>query len=426
MTEEIGEQGYASTTIGEILARAGVSRNAFHEHFADKRECFLATYDAIVADYIGAVTSAYRTGGDPSERAEAGLRALFERAASDPGALRLVTVEVTGAGEAGIARREQLITSFEVFLRESLPLAPRPGTIANPILRATVGGLVRVLYTRVQSGKQAGLLKLVPDLVRWASSYSSPPLMINFRDPPPNRGSTTEGLWGGRAPGTLCRLGPPSGRTRGRARREQGIPRSLVAHSQRERIIDAVANVTAKRGYAALTLKALTEEAGVSLGTFHEHFTGKEDAFLVAYELGHSKGLAIVERAFSSEPDWPSGVRAGISALFDFLASEPSFAHMALVDALIATRRSAERSNRGITGYAQMLLPGLQEAPKGSRPPAVTIEAITGGIFELCLSYALNGRIGELSELAPRTTYFALAPFTGADEAARVATEAAV
>jgi AcrR family transcriptional regulator len=339
--------------------------------------------------------------------------------------MRRVTVEIAGAGEAGIARREKLIASFEGFLRESLALAPRPGTIPNPILRAVVGGLRRVLYTRVQSGKQAELLKLVPDLVRWASSYSAPPAMINFRDPPPNRPSTTEGLWGGRAPGTLCWLGPPSGRTRGPARREQGVPRSFLVHARRERILDAVANVTAKRGYAALTLKGITEEAGVSLPTFYQHFTGKEDAFLVAYELGHAKGLATVERAFSSEVDWRAGVRAGISALFDFLASEPSFAHMALVDAMIATRRSAERSNRGVSAYAQMLLPGLQEAPKGSTPPAVTIEAITGGVFELCFSYALNGHIAELSELVPRTTYFALAPFTGADEAARVATEAA-
>jgi len=52
------------------------------------------------------------------------------------------------------------------------------------------------------------------------------------------------------------------------------------------------------------------------------------------------------------------------------------------------------------------------------------IAGIAGGIFELCLSYALQGRIGELSELVPRMSYFALAPFIGADEAALVATEA--
>jgi hypothetical protein len=53
----------------------------------------------------------------------------------------------------------------------------------------------------------------------------------------------------------------------------------------------------------------------------------------------------------------------------------------------------------------------------------VTIEAIAGGLFELCLNYALAERIGELPELAVSATYIALAPFLGGDEAARIATE---
>ena len=61
---------------------------------------------------------------------------------------------------------------------------------------------------------------------------------------------------------------------------------------------------------------------------FYEHFADKEDAFLVAYEVGHGKALASVERAYMAESDWRLAVRAGIGALFGFLASEPSFAHI--------------------------------------------------------------------------------------------------
>ncbi|HEX5852798.1 MAG TPA: helix-turn-helix domain-containing protein, partial [Solirubrobacteraceae bacterium] len=133
MSHAVAEQGYASTTVAEIAARAEVSRNAFYRHFAGKRECFLAAFDAITADYMAAFATAYRTGGDASQGTAAGLRALFEVVAANPGALRVATVEIAGAGEEGIARREQLITGFEGFLRESLGLAPRRGTIANPI-----------------------------------------------------------------------------------------------------------------------------------------------------------------------------------------------------------------------------------------------------------------------------------------------------
>jgi len=421
-TDAVAEHGYAGATIAEIIARAGVSRASFYEHFSGKRECFLAVYDTILADYTGAIANAYGTSGDSVERAQAALGALFGAAASDPGALRVAMVEIASVGDAGIARRESLISGFEEFLRASLSLAPRPGTIPNPVLRAVVGGISRILYTRVQSARQDELLDLVPDLVKWASSYTSPPLMTNFRDPPPTRPNPSEGLWGGRAPGTLCRPSPRYDRASRLDRSEHGLSRNFLAHSQRELILDAVANITAARGYAALTLGAIAEEAGVSLSRCHQHFAGKEDAFIVAYEVGHSKALAVVERASASEPDWRVGVRTGISALFHFLASEPSFAQMALVDALTATRRSAARSYRGVEGYARMLLPGLNRAPKALTPPAVTLEAITGGIFELCLSYALRGHIEALTELAPRASYFALAPFIGAEEAALIAT----
>ncbi len=422
MAETIAEEGYSNTTVADVVTRAGVSRKTFYQHFAGKRECLLATYDAIVAEYTAAAASAYRTVSDPSRRAQAGLRALLERASADPSAMRTVTIEIAGAGEEGIARREKLIGSCEAFLRKSLALAPRPGTIANPILRAIVGGVVGVMYTHAQSGEHTDLPQLVEDLVRWATSYAVPATTIDFRDPKPSRPGMPDGPWGGRAPGTLS-LGAPAGRTGDRTIHERGISRSFLVHSRRERILDAVANLTTECGYAALTVERIAQGAGVSAAAFHEQFADREDAFLVAYELGHAKGMAIVERAFVAERSWRAAVRAGISALFDFLAAEPSFAHLALVEAMIATRRSAERSRLGVGAYAQMLLPGLGQATKGAGPPAMTIEAITGGLFELCASYAQRERIAELPELAPRATYFALAPFIGAHEAAWVATE---
>src|SRR6202011_2084423 len=124
------------------------------------------------------------------------------------------------------------------------------------------------------------------------------------------------------------------------------------------------------------TLEDLAQRASVSLQAFYEHFADKEGAFLVAYEAGHGKSLALVERAHDAAPDWPSAVRAGITALLEFLASEPAFAHMALVDALIATPRTAERANKGIVRYGQLLAPGFEETPTENGPPELTIEPV--------------------------------------------------
>ena len=47
----VAAKGYASTSVADIIAAAGVSRKTFYEHFADKEACFLAAYE-MVADHI--------------------------------------------------------------------------------------------------------------------------------------------------------------------------------------------------------------------------------------------------------------------------------------------------------------------------------------------------------------------------------------
>ena len=417
----VGEKGYAGLTVADVISRAGVSRRAFYEHFANREDCFLATYDSIMAESAEVLRRSITSSGGLSETVQGAVRELYARALRRPGALRVLMVEVGTAGPAGTARREQLGAAYEQALRERLGLPPGPGPIPNPVLRCVVGGLGAVLYARVhQPRRRRQLMQEIPSLARWATAYwPAPPSMMSLEDPSPE--TLPRNPPGGRAPGTLS-LNAATSRRRRLVGGESGASSLYVAHSQRERVLDAVANLTAAHGYAALTVERIASEAAISLQAFYEHFPSKEEAFLVAYEVGHGKGLALVERAYEAESDWRLGVRAGVAALFDFLASEPAFAHIALIDAAAGTERVSERASRGMSSYAQMLLPGFAEAPARMRPPAVTLEAINGGVFELCLHHALQRRMHELPLLVARATYFALAPFIGADAAGEIAT----
>jgi AcrR family transcriptional regulator len=425
MIDVVAEKGYAASTIVDIAARAGVSRNSFYAQFSNKQECFLATYDAIMAEGMRRVQSAYHQAEGWPGRVEAAIIALFEGAIESPAAICLSLVEIAAAGAAGIERRERAMIQFAQFIRDGLELAPGSGTLPDPVLRASVGGLNRILYTRIRANQTATLLELVPDLVAWATAYYPAPTAI-LSSARADHPSTTHGpytvITGGRAPGTLFPRALSGGRG-GFARGVKNFSRGFVVHSQRERILDAVTNLTAAEGFTGLTVEAIATEAGVSLQAFYEHFKSKQDAFLVAYELGHAKGIGIVEQAFVAENDWRQGVRAAIAALLQYLASEPSFAHIALLDSLTATPLSASRLDKSLTSYAQMLLPGFAEAPKHHQPPPITVEAITGGLFELCSQYAAEGRIHQLGEITTHATYIALAPFIGTEEAARVASE---
>ncbi len=416
MIQAVGEQGYLATTVADVIASAGVSRKAFYEHFPNKQECFLHAFDIVITTGLLQAAETYR-GTVSQEGVEAAITMLFEHAANNPPAVRLVLIEVGAVGPEGAARRERHMKAYEEILGESLGLDMKRQLEPRPILRTLVGGMNVVLYEILQSRGRAQRQAVVRDLADWVMSYHPVPTAIANQtlgdgEAPPVRG-------GGRAPGTLSPL--PTNSARRGLRGERTSSHSYVIHNQRERILDAVANLSAAKGYAAVTVRDIADQAAVSLDAFYAHFLDKEDAFLVAYEVGHHKSLAIVERAFSEAPDWRHGISAAVNALFDFLACEPNFAHLALVDVLLATPRTAERARKGVSSYEQLLSQGIDELDPSQRLPELAVAAITGGIFELCATYVTQQHITALPEATTAATYFALAPFVGPQEAVRLA-----
>jgi AcrR family transcriptional regulator len=441
MVECVEEHGYVASTISELVARAGISRRSFYEQFRNKDECLLATYDTVV-ERLG---RRLRDVQDPTkawpEQLEAYLRALFDAAGDRPDAAKLVCVEMGAAGPVGVQRWAEGAQRMQHYLVEGFARAPGPGTVPDPVARAIVGAVRRILYTRVRhvrSGKtlRAELSKLVPDLLAWIDCYYPSPagLPLHPGVDPDTRltgltstspgpalgegrptGQVADIRLGGRAPGTLS--APPLSGGRGLPRGEHNLPRGFVTHNQRERIFDAIANLTATRGYPALSLDDVAAEAAVSLQTFYAHFAGKEEAFVATYETGHARAMAIVNQTLTRQTSWVAAVRAGAAALLEMLAGEPSYAHLACVDVMVAYPHMAQRAHEANDFYAGLLdLRTARDAPS-LLPSPVVGEAIVGGVFELLHDYVLRGRSRQLPELTDHVAYIALAPFMGAQDA---------
>ena len=80
MVEAVAANDYASTSVKQVIGLAGVSRRAFYEQFANKEECFLATFDLIAARGVKRVTRAYRaTDGDLEQRIRASVEEFIGR-----------------------------------------------------------------------------------------------------------------------------------------------------------------------------------------------------------------------------------------------------------------------------------------------------------------------------------------------------------
>jgi AcrR family transcriptional regulator len=410
MIASVNERGFVATTISDLVARAGVSRRSFYEHFENKEQCLLGTYDALIERLTVRIADRFEPDADWTQQIEAFVSELFEASSDRPDAARLVSVEMGAAGPVGIERWARDADRLAAFVSYIFKGAPGESKLPPPLARGIVGALRTILYSRVRRERsirslKSELQKLTPDIVAWIVGLHPVPEAIPER--PRARRSH---LQAGRAPGTLSPSPPWA--PRGLPRGEHSLPRGWVAHNQRERIFDAVANLTAAKGYPGLSLEDIVSDAAISLQTFYEHFDNKEEAFLATFEMGHAKATAAINRSVDLKLSWQQNIRRGLNALLEFLAAEPAIARLACVDILIAYPHFTGRVTEANFSYIELLDIGPDNTYPNT-PAAVMRELSVGAIFELIHDYVLRGKTERIPELSDYAMYFVVTPFAG-------------
>lgn len=204
-------------------------------------------------------------------------------------------------------------------------------------------------------------------------------------------------------------------------RGRHGLSPEFVADNQRGRIMRAMADTVADRGYGESTVADAIKHAGVSRKTFYDHFKNKEDCFLATYDavVDHLSVVAI--QAYSAENTWTDGVRGALRACLDFLSSEPALGRIALVEILAAGPQALERYDKALRRFIPLIEAGREESQFSSELPSKVSEEIIGGVGQALYLRVLEGNIAALSESLDDLLYFALVPFLGHDRALEVA-----
>jgi len=192
-----------------------------------------------------------------------------------------------------------------------------------------------------------------------------------------------------------------------------GLSPQFVAENQRERILAAVADVTSAAGYVEMTVEGIIVTAGVSRRTFYEHFKNKDEAFLAAYDEIAALLVERVVGAVQAGDGFAERAAAGLGTFLDFLASEPAFARMCIIEVLAAGPDAISRRNNVMHAFAQLIDTQAKELLPDRDSPPLTAETVVGGIYEVVYGRVLRGEIKELPELLPDLTYSALLPYLG-------------
>jgi AcrR family transcriptional regulator len=189
-----------------------------------------------------------------------------------------------------------------------------------------------------------------------------------------------------------------------------GLSREFVARNQRERLLDGIANVVAAKGYAATRVVDITDHAGVSRKTFYELFTDKEDCFLAAYDAITALLMDKMARALEAVADdtWEAKVHALLGEFLNFLAAEPAFARMCIVEVLGSGPRGLARRDAAIEAF----FPIVDQIPR-QQPGAdqwlsdLTPVFVTGGILEVVYAAIRRGETASLPDLEEDLTRLA-------------------
>ena len=199
---------------------------------------------------------------------------------------------------------------------------------------------------------------------------------------------------------------------------------SPVAGSQRERILNAMAEACASNGYNATTIGDIVELAGVSRATFYELFKDKEDCLRAAMELITADLTEKVGEAYSPDKPWATMVGDAAAAFLEVLASKPDFARMALVEAPAAGGKSMETYAAGKRVLQGLLERGRTDLVDAQGVPPSAGRSSLAAAESLVVGQILAGNTERLPELLPDVVYILTIPYLGQDEALRQSREA--
>jgi len=179
-------------------------------------------------------------------------------------------------------------------------------------------------------------------------------------------------------------------------RGRHGLSREQVSESQRLRLLRAMAEVMAEKGYAQTSVADILRRARVSRETFYELFDSKQDCFMSAFEQAYGH---IIDAVSSTEGGVGGSRLDRFSSVFgdylEALAAEPAVARVFLIEVYAAGPEAISRRLELQAGLAQALavLVGGTEADR------FAVEAVIAAIVQLVTARLAVGDTDGLREL---------------------------
>jgi AcrR family transcriptional regulator len=194
---------------------------------------------------------------------------------------------------------------------------------------------------------------------------------------------------------------------------------SRVSEIQRQRILLAMADVTAERGAPVVTVAHIVARSGVSRRTFYELFSDREQCLLAALDQAIAQAAAAVLPAWETPGRWRERIRAALGALLSFLDAEPALARLCVVESLAAGPEALEHRTRIVHALIGAVEEGRVETRTGRQPPQLAAEGVVGAVLAVIHARLVVRTSKPLTSLLPELMATIVLPYLGQAAAER-------
>jgi AcrR family transcriptional regulator len=181
------------------------------------------------------------------------------------------------------------------------------------------------------------------------------------------------------------------------------LSRDDVLDSQRRRLIVAMLDQVAERGYPATTVADVVSAARCSRNAFYELFEDKEACYIAAADEAGMEMLEAMNAVAVREDTWLEALRSGTRTYLRWWIEHPAYAAAYLIDLPTAGRRALDQRDRVYAGFVAMFegLAGRARAEQPELPPLSPLvpRLLVMSATELIAQEVRQGRLDSLMEL---------------------------
>jgi AcrR family transcriptional regulator len=197
------------------------------------------------------------------------------------------------------------------------------------------------------------------------------------------------------------------------------LSREEMSERQHRRILLAVTEVFAKRGYQAATVEHLITAAKISMGSFYDHFGTKEDCLAEVYDLIATEAKERIAAAMPSGGDWVERAYAGIHAALAFVAEQPLAARVVVLEAQTAGPELVRRYHEDLGQVADFLRRGRKVSALQAELPDSFEDATASGLAWMLQARLVRGEVEDVDGLFREMVEVALEPYLGTQRTQR-------